>query len=336
MRPAPLPDYNPIGNIITGFRLRLSMAKRRSAGKIQPAPQTLVFDLPSGVSYIDLSQCASMVNRRFYRQGLNWAVSGFKVFGQAGQTGSVSVGKIQNTWMVSNAWEKVFRTWKRQQDQAIAESGSQSAVAKFRDFKIHMDPAHVDAGFAANLIPFDFTLTGEWDASEIVIPNLTPDASGSEVDPKQYLLHMHGDNNHGGLSRGMVSGYADSRSVPQSPDPVSPPVALAQNWLREMFDVGNDTSEIVDNAVDHNDELPYDQMEYPGADVQAPLSQNHDAVAISATTIGLTTNLMGGSFPCGLIKLNVVATDGAFTPVLYVHLVPGASRGYLTQPMTDM
>lgn len=61
------------------------MAKRKYSKmkKIQPSVQTLTFaysvtDSSSQNEYIDLSQVASLVNRRFYRQGINWAVSGFK------------------------------------------------------------------------------------------------------------------------------------------------------------------------------------------------------------------------------------------------------------------
>ena len=53
------------------------MAKRNYSkrSKIEPAVMTLTFATPgSGAarSYIDLSQVASLVNRRFYRQGINF------------------------------------------------------------------------------------------------------------------------------------------------------------------------------------------------------------------------------------------------------------------------
>jgi len=59
---------------------------RRSRGmkKIEPSELTITLRTPimnPGADedfYCDLSQVASLVNRRFYRQGLNWAVSGFK------------------------------------------------------------------------------------------------------------------------------------------------------------------------------------------------------------------------------------------------------------------
>ena len=97
--------------------------------KIQPAVQTMVFStstIPSsgsGTFYIDLSQCASLLNRRFYRQGLNWAVSSIKVMTTAFQ-GSIFVNKLPNTWVMSNAWEKSFRAWQNMIKNATEETGS--------------------------------------------------------------------------------------------------------------------------------------------------------------------------------------------------------------------
>jgi hypothetical protein len=97
---------------------------RRSNGmkKIQPAVQTLYFNTVStsaGVnqsktSFIDLSQCASLMNRRFYRQGINWAVSRIQII--SATPGSVVVSKLPNTWTMSNSWEKGFRTWEKMND----------------------------------------------------------------------------------------------------------------------------------------------------------------------------------------------------------------------------
>ena len=34
----------------------------------------------------------------------------------------------------------------------------------------------------------------------------------------------------------------------------------ANNWMRHMFDVGNDNADVVANVSDRNDELPYPQV----------------------------------------------------------------------------
>ena len=307
------------------------MAKRRSAGKIQPAPLELGFEIPSGSSYIDLSQCASLINRRFYRQGLNWAVAGFKLYSSSGVVGQLEIQKIPQTWVASNAWEKCFRAWKRQQDEALADGNNESIRAAFNDFKIHMDADHITAGFGANLIPVTYSLlNSEWESSQIVIPNFG--APGVNYEP---YFHMVGDDVPGiGGSLGMIKAYANSRSVPQSPDPSVPANVLSnENFLNMMFDVGDNNEDVMDNLQKNND-LPYDQIDYPGADVQSPILHPFDLMKISATSIGSISSISGTNFPCGLIKIVSSADTGSFT--LQVSLVPGPNRGYLTQPMTEM
>jgi len=323
---------------------KYSMAKQK---KMDPAVMTISFNLPSvsasqtGISYLDLSQMASLVNRRFYRQGINWAVSGFKVYSAPATSGQLNIKKIPNTWVAFQAYKKAFDAWNTQQMEAIEEAGAESAVARFRDFKVFADANHVDQYIAngsdlnaTNLLPVDGAIvtyaTGEWQPSEIVIPNV----DGISIAPAEYLLHMVGVNNNGGLSRGIIEGYADSRAFPQSPDPVSPVIGSGQNWLRDMFDVGNDSSEITTNATDRNDELPYPQADYPGGETQAPNLELHDIVRLSGTTVGGTSRGKGGMFPCGLMRLEFSNTgDSAIQLAIQIDMVPGTHRGYLCEKM---
>ena len=38
--------------------------------------------------------------------------------------------------------------------------------------------------------------------------------------------------------------------------------------MRDMFDVGNDSDKVVENATERNNDLPYPQVDYPGGDTQ--------------------------------------------------------------------
>ncbi|MBT3657466.1 MAG: hypothetical protein HN544_04640, partial [Euryarchaeota archaeon] len=151
---------------------------RRTSNKIEPAEMTLQLITPSvaagavGSFTADLSQIVSLVNRRFYRQGLNWAVAGIKIL--TTNSGTIQVSKLPNTWVMSNAWEKGMRAWLKMNNEALAET--ESVRPRFMDYKIHADETHYDAGFAANLLPYDGALppapyaVGEWEASKMVIP----------------------------------------------------------------------------------------------------------------------------------------------------------------------
>lgn len=322
------------------------MAKKRSKrtmSKIQPAVLTMQFNLTSSgdnqfvQDTIDLSQCASALNRRFYRQGLNWAVAGFSVLTTS--TGQVTVQKIPNSWSASNAWEKSMRAWLKQQNEAVDDAGAQSAVARYRDFKIHADNIHAAAGSAGNLLPIDIAgqpvLQGEWEMSTIVIPNFG--APGVNYEP---FMHMVGNDIGGaGGSKGLIKVYENSRAFPQSPDPVSPDIGSNENWLQSMFDVGDNNEDVLDNATDKNDNLPYDQDNYPGGDANMPYLEIVDEAYVTSSTIGGKTTLRGSSFPCGLIRIRNKSNDESgwsATPKLLVHLVPGSHRGYLCESMADM
>lgn len=328
----------------------------RFMAKIQPSVEKMYFQIPNtnepGVArnwYIDISQSTSIVNRRFQaRQGFAWAVSNFEVFTEPNVTGSIELQKIPTNWVSYSAWVKVYHAWKRQQDEAIRDSHSESAVAKFRDFKIYADVDHVTinpAGtFDANLTPVDANgdpfLLGEWQPSQIVFPNVLPDASGSDVEPQENLLHMVGVNNNAGVSRGIIDGYGASRAFPQSPDPVSPVIGGTDNFLARMQNVGNDAPEVLGNATDRNDDLPYDQDAYPGGEVNAPTLQKVDSWETPATSITNEQRLDGGVFPCGLVKIISSMTSPGGSPdspaTICLTLVPGANRGYLNESMQDV
>ena len=113
--------------------------------KSEPAVLSMAFRLNEGDNYVDLSQCASILNRRFYRQGINWAVAGFRFFKSTPtETGAVgvSISKLPSTWSMSNGWEKVFRAWQRQQNEVLDDGTQESVKARYNHVKINGDATH--------------------------------------------------------------------------------------------------------------------------------------------------------------------------------------------------
>ncbi len=331
------------------------MARRKArvpqGKKIQPAVKTLQFIVPDGSSYIDLSQCASIVNRRFYRQGLNWAVAGFTFFTAADASGSIGVSKIPDTWVASNAWEKSFRTWTKMNNQALEET--ESVKPKFLDFKVFMDAGHHTAGVAANLIPVD-TLglnytTGEWEMSKVVQPR----TDGTDGVYNRELIWTGASYPGAGFSGlnavSLIEGYAASRGLPDILDPNTPDDAAdidgstPENWMSGLFNEGTtQDSSIVGDMIDENNQAPYPfendgthlDTQYPGGANQAPGPQAHMVALVSPTTVGGRTNIEGGNFQGGLVKVTNNTGDLAMT--MFIHLVPGHHRGYMCQPMQDV
>ncbi len=328
------------------------MARKNGRKKIEPAVQTMSFVLPAGspaVNTIDLSQCASLMNRRFYRQGINWAVAGFRVISPSGVTGSLSVTKLPNTWIMSNAWEKSFRVWQTMIKNAQDDSEMKSIQGKFLDFKIFANATHHNAGVGANLLPIDGAANvyspGQWQMSDIAIPAI----GGASVSDYEFIAVGPNDPGVGASgknAKSVIQGYADSRALPSPEDPNVPDDA-SLNWMSALFREGN----LQDNAVigmlegtGTNPPYPFEGDEagtadtmYPGGETQSPALEYHDSAFITGTTIGGITPMRGSNFPCGLVQIGHNLTEPAAGAVLLqIDLVPGHHRGYLCEPMTEM
>jgi len=333
---------------------------RRTSNKIEPAVQTLIIPVPADLlgttSFIDLSQIASLVNRRFYRQGLNWAVAGFKFVGTG--TGVIQISKLPNTWVMANSWEKGMRTWLKMNRNALEET--ESVRPRFMDFKIYADKDHHDKGYGQNLLPtagfnapagtFTFT-AGEWEASKIVYPdNTTATGLTREAELIAVGVNFPGISPASGENAvSLIEGYAASRGLPNIIDPNTPGDAdeaagsFPQNWMAAIFNEGTDqTQEVLEDMITENNKAPYpfedgvtylDTM-YPNGANNVPYLQTHDYSFVTGTTIGGSTRLKGGNFPCGLIRLDVISDVD--TIQLQIDLVPGTHRGYLCEPMTEM
>ena len=356
--------------IISPIYYHRSMAKRKSmiSKKVQPMPLKLNFKMLSGTqtAYIDLFREVSKVSRKFIRQGQIAAIGNIRVTMPPAADPTVGSGfyisAMQNTWGVSNAWEKSFAMWNEQQQTSIEESGSQSALARFRDFKVYLDEQHWQANDptagptspkqlnAVNLGPFNtagpypssvivpggaYVLKdGEWEYSQIVIPN-----DGAVGNTVEYHLMMHGADTTAVAtypgSKGMLQGYAASRSVPQPGPSLAAPVKTS--WMSEMFDDGDNQSQIVDNATARNNDLPYDQDEYPGGATNYVGPENK-AWLVNRSTVGVSQFNLGGMVaPCGLLRLDSVnVVDGVDDIIIEIELLPGHSRGLMAAHMQDM
>lgn len=340
---------------------RRSYNKKRGK-KIQPAPLNMSFTAAGGTAtnWIDLSQCASIVNRRFYRQGINWAVAGFTVTvtGTTTSPGSVTISKVPNTWMASNAWHKSFAMWNKMNDMVLDDDPS--IKPRYHDFKVYLNRDMKDATYQTDisapvdeqiLLPTDaaynLPVRGEWEYSTIQMPNVLADGTPAPGVTSEFTLHFLDDATQN--SKGMIQGYAHSRARPQPVDPnVTTVVGTTEpeNWMTGLFDVGDNLPDIRDNLDDDNDEPPYkvgvhgSGVEYyPGSESQlsAPEVVGYAVISNAGGSNAITAQrkIQGANFPCGLIQIDT-ALAGVTSYDIVVHLVPGIHKGYLCEPMQDM
>ena len=331
------------------------MAKRRAKRmkKMQPAVTRLWFHIDSSNStnYIDLSLAASAANRRFYRQGLTWAVAGMALHTAPNDperdvvTGDFDVSKLPETWVAQNAYTKAKSLWMKSQDQVLQDQ--QTIAAKYRDFKINMDSDMLNADIqdaSGNpgtdgeiLLPIDrqnfTTKTGEWIYSTLQLPT-----DGGSAAPDEVQMHMVGSNVGTApnlISVGLIHGYGLSRTRPQLIDPNTP---TDGGWMNEIFDVADNLDEIRLDITDNNDVPPYrvgdsataDEF-YPGGVNNVPSTALHSVEFISGSTVGGKTHIPGGTFNCGLIRFDWNISNAATSMFLAIDLVPGTHKGYLAE-----
>lgn len=293
-----------------------------------------MFDAPNGVSYIDIAQSLSRVNRRAYRQGMTYAVSKITFAFVANPTaiGSIELGAYTagQTWTVHNAWKKVYAHWIAQQRRARRLIGP-SAKPGWEDFKIYLDDAH-RAGTSLGVLAGDGGAvgTGEWDYSRLIWE--ADDASIDEVH-----LHLIGGN-VSTTDWGLILGYQDSRATVQTYDPDLPTEYNTSMYALMAQDQDAVADEVADNMESMNDQAPYDQDDYVGSDVNADSAWVQEIGYASPALPGGV--LPGMLVECGLLKLQLTAratADGSETPapntLVFVHLVPGGYKGVLAEPM---
>jgi len=305
---------------------------------MQPAITSLVYVMTpsSGVAYanIDIAKGLSTVNRRLYRQGMNYAVAGVSIGRfDTGVTKTV-LQTAGNTWMVQNAWKKGYALWRAQQREVLKVMPSIEGT--WADFKVTLD----DVLTTATLNPRNSTTGGsnadpvcdEWNYSEYVW-----DDDGTEREPN---FHLIGATNLAS-SIGLVQEYHISRAQVQPDDPdvesdASDSIYAKALGTDEMSDM------LVDNVEGENDSPPYDQSEMYGGDTAGDVAVVIDEFSTSMHNSGRSVPFIA---PCGLIRVSIdskvnqdptqphtlVASDELHT--VFVHLAPGGYKGVLATPM---
>jgi len=347
------------------------------AGKLKTMERDFWFDLDpdndgniNAVRYIDLAQCASLVNRVALRQGMEYVVESVEIF----TTGAVNamIFRLPEHWACINAWEKAFHMWNRQQLDNAEESGMLSTKARYRDFKVFFDAAHVTDGVGNNLIPIGYNIASaasstesyEWNPSQFVLPShdVNPGTGVADDAVEVYGHMLDGDNGATPLtstSCGIIHAYGESRSRVHSQDPNIVDVPADDTLFGAMADVGFIQDDIITNFQEHNHVPPYlidndSSVEfYPGGNNQGIWNlvgsykgQLEDIISVRAGSSSVSSDTIPGFVaPLGLLK---VAYEAAATPpvlpavagtppqlIMRVTLAPGGYKGLLAQSMQE-
>jgi len=299
----------------------------RTSRQIKPAQRVLTYTFTpsSGAATvdIDLAKDLSAVNRRLYRQGMQYYVSHVSL--ARGDTGisAMSVKTAGDTWMVHNAWKKGFKLWRSQLNEV--EDVMPGLQGKWSDFKVELDD---NSGTALTSIAGDGGAISpdEWNYS-----NYVWDDDGTERSPTFCLLGSTAVN----TKIGLVQEYHISRAQVQS-EP-----ALVADASDSIFAKSLGTDEMSDTLIDlvetESDNAPYDMNEMVGGDTVADAPFTQDFIVANfqagrAMTTGFTAE-------CGLMRVEVASVNadasGAsdVAHIIQVHLAPGPYKGVMASPM---
>lgn len=331
---------------------------KRRRNKVQPTQLNLCYVLANGVNYIDLAKDLSVMNRRLYRQGMNYAVANMQIFFDAAglkdylsRTITCRIATAPNIWVVHNAWKKGFHAWNGQQKDALkALAGGASGLSarpKYADFKIGLDAAHIqldsgsgDQDISLDVRGGDFSSTAtpdEWKIASL----FWEDDGGVDRSPIIHLLGQVASTQVDYV--GLVENYGDSRVQPSLSDPSLPADASDSIYAR-MHSTEDLSDAIIDNIEGDNDQAPYDVDSYVGG---AALSVYPMPVTQMAMNLANPTANSGGFIaPCGLLKIDMDNWDdpdanadtdfqdtGQGGAKCIITLVPGPYRGVMAQKM---
>ena len=315
----------------------------------QPArPMSIYFEIDlseTGNAYhtIDISQCVSMLSRKRYRQGLEWAVSGVRV--NSPQAIQLTLATLPQTWSCAQAWKTGFKAWRKMQKEAEREmtTGNQ---ARYTDYKIYFDVNHLDSGnpqYAPNLLPYGVPPVGpqvayDWQYSEYHWPDDSDMAGATRV------CHMIGEDD--AQSVALIHNYADLRARPMTEDPNIPELGAGSVWTA-LFDDGGDADAVLTDLTLLNDDPPY----YNGVDTTTeefyPGGKNYRADwyswQISHTNVynsgaGNSGNGFAPGFTAyaGLVRLHLQGPVSLQNIGLWLDLMPGPHDGYMARPMQEV
>lgn len=312
--------------------------------KIEPAVTQLIYQVPDGISYIDLAKDLSKVNRRLYRQGMTYVVQDVQIAMSVGMRSTdvyqISFSTLGNSYMVHNAWKKGFNTWRDQQNEYMDGEGSR-LKGKWADFKVYLDDSQA-GGTTLNPYAGDGAVyaAGEWEMSNFVY-----DDAGTSRSPS---IHMIGTSTEDSAI-GLIQAYGEARNYPGA-EPANV-AGMATGFYAQFHGVGDIDDELGTDLRDQNDLPPYDADSYQGGDTNADSAVPVRIGSVNASQS--TTTLPGFIAPCGLIKIgcneiqlveggdvnatltgkSVYAAVAAATAYVLLTVAVGPYRGVLASPM---
>ena len=295
--------------------------------KTSPTQTRLSFEFngDSGQDYIDIAKALSIINRKFYRQGVYYYVNSIEVYNN--EQGVVDLYTLPDNWVTKNAWNRGFAVFQKM--NALTNSPLTNGIRpKYHDFKVHMTSGMQSTGSAnPSLHNVAGTATqhtaDDWVYSKMVSADADTDPLQEADDFEVHMIGTHTGSSDNWTSVGLIKSYADSRARPHVTAPITDS-GLAADPLLNIFDFSGEEqmNDIIANLEDDNDAPPYNLDSYVG---ESSVSLQHVARVGTEVGLGRVGRASGFCAPFGLICVDSQSISTAFRVVL--NLAQGTYHG---------
>lgn len=280
--------------------------------------------------YIDLARELSAINSRLYRQGMTYHVANISVHDT--QSSYLKFCTMPNTWPVKAAWRMGFKNWLEHNRRALENTnpGAAAKSSRWNDFRIFINDLHrTDTTDRPRFTDVEGNLIRQDEY------NYTRMASIDGGTNDEFYLHMMGE--HTGSSSNFTSVSlleAYEETLVQPTLPAEEPDFDTGVWSN-LYDVGGEVDDIIDNLVQDYDNPPYSRTVFPGMKDGSVVNCTKPWAVREVHIESANNSAMVGGFevPCGLI---VVETDNSAnnnTIGLIIELAPGPYKGVMAEPM---
>jgi len=275
--------------------------------------------------YIDLNQCASLLNRKGISQQRLVPVQVSLDCGTGDDHTSLTTGTkmiwgleaLPNTYTIRKSWllaKEMFL-------EATKEERAVIKVARWNDFKVHYDRAHLSQGFLVNLLPDMVRVDGTtplqttgWEASQIADRETT----------NELFYGFFGTTDP--LYFGMLDQYQISMEASQaSPDPIG---SYADVPYADIISQIDPEDAVVLQQI--NETPPYDPQALQINPQKFHVGWQNASGAMSPVSY-VQSSTPFFIAPSGLLKLTNESGEGlTHTGSLRINLMAGSDRGIET------
>lgn len=295
--------------------------------KKTPTVTRLSFEMSgSATQYIDVAKALSIINRRFYRQGLYYYVNSVEVYNN--ETGVIDLHTIPDTWVAKNAWSRAFKIY-QQMNNLVGPPLSNGIMPAYHDFKVFMSELHRTTGSENPDLhginaAFSSEAPDEWTYSVFTSADDDQDALPNADEFAGHMIGGHTGTSANWQSIGLIKSYAKSRATVHADSPSVDEVNLPIDPLLSIFDFSSEEqfNDILENLSEFNDEPPYDSDGYIG---ESSDHMQHVARIGTELGIGRVGRASGFCAPIGLICVDPHGVSTAFRVVL--NLAVGTYHG---------